>query len=1095
VRLLPAVLRPRRAPVLGSLTAVLVCAAPLVPAAAVVPPVPVAAASSSPVTAAATDRRAHTVGYDRYSLTVDGRRTFVWSGEFHPFRLPSPSLWVDVLQKMKASGYNAVSVYFDWAYHSAAPGRYDFTGVRDMDAFLDDAARVGIYVIARPGPYINAEVDGGGYPGWLASTPGHARTDDPDYLAASDQWQGAVDAVIARHQLTRGTGSVILYQLENEYANNVSTDTGRDYLAHLSAKARADGITVPLFHNDKGRNGYWTPGSFPGSETNYLYGFDGYPSATGTPPDWGYYGPGGAKGGATASPTTPGFEAEFGGGWFDPWGDATFGGKGYQQERQLTGPGYERRFYLTNVANGIRLQNVYMTYGGTSWGWLPAPVVYTSYDYGAAVDEARQLTDKIPPMKQMGYFLQSVPDIDKTDPAPPAGATDQAVRTYHLANPDTHANFYFVRADAAGDHTFRLPVSTPDGNYTVPQSGTMRLSGPDMRVLTADYALDSQHVVYSTSQLVTHATLDGQDVALLDGPQGTDGETVLRYRTQPTVTPLDGADVASRWDPATGDLRLDYRHDGLARVRISGGGTARPVTLLLADDPTAATFWRQDTTAGPVLLRGPALVRDAAVRGTRIDLTGDTTGAAPLEVWAPHGDTVRWNGRPVPAGRTPSGSLLARTDLPGPPAVRLPALTDWTYHAENPEAAPGFDDSSWTRADHTTSPSVTPVPAGQPVLFADDYGYHYGDVWYRGRWSGTGGADSVTLNYRSGTEGQLQVWLDGQYLGAHRMPTPTAGQATQQTWAASATFPVPPALRGTGDHVLAVLVSPMAHAEDGNSDDAFKTARGLTSVTFGGAAPTVDWRIRGGDALVDPVRGPLNNGGLYGERAGWSLPGYPDAGWSRVSLPDTGTAPGVSWYRTNFALDVPAGTDASLGLTITDPAPEAYRAQIFVNGWNLGLYLGGVGPQHTFALPNGILDPRGRNTVAIAVTRTADAPAGLGRVSLTDLGTAAGGVPLSLVDSPGYVPPTVTPAPIGDRVGPFDGTVATVALPADAAGTQLAATIDWGDGTTSPGTVRGAGAFRTVTGRHTWRNAAHRAPTVVLRDAVGGAVLAGPRPR
>jgi hypothetical protein len=27
---------------------------------------------------------------------------------------------------------------------------------------------------------------------------------------------------------------------------------------------------------------------------------------------------------------------------------------------------------------------------------------------------------------------------------------------------------------------------------------------------------------------------------------------------------------------------------------------------------------------------------------------------------------------------------------------------------------------------------VTPVPAGQPVLFADDYGFHYGYVWYRG---------------------------------------------------------------------------------------------------------------------------------------------------------------------------------------------------------------------------------------------------------------------------------------------------------------------------------------------------------------------------
>ena len=36
---------------------------------------------------------AHSVAWDRYSLLIDGRRTFVWSGEFHPFRLPSPGLW------------------------------------------------------------------------------------------------------------------------------------------------------------------------------------------------------------------------------------------------------------------------------------------------------------------------------------------------------------------------------------------------------------------------------------------------------------------------------------------------------------------------------------------------------------------------------------------------------------------------------------------------------------------------------------------------------------------------------------------------------------------------------------------------------------------------------------------------------------------------------------------------------------------------------------------------------------------------------------------------------------------------------------------
>src|SRR5436305_12122848 len=38
------------------------------------------------------------------------------------------------------------------------------------------------------------------------------------------------------------------------------------------------------------------------------------------------------------------------------------------------------------------------------------------------------------------------------------------------------------------------------------------------------------------------------------------------------------------------------------------------------------------------------------------------------------------------------------------------------------------------------------------------------------------------------------------------------------------------------------------------------------------------------------------------------------------ALPISGTSPGTSWYRTAFDLHVPAGHDASLALTIGDPA-------------------------------------------------------------------------------------------------------------------------------------------------------------------------------
>jgi beta-galactosidase GanA len=205
------------------------------------------------------------------------------------------------------------------------------------------------------------------------------------------------------------------------------------------------------------------------------------------------------------------------------------------------------------------------------------------------------------------------------------------------------------------------------------------------------------------------------------------------------------------------------------------------------------------------------------------------------------------------------------------------------------------------------------------------------------------------------------------------------------------TFTVPPALQTDGPHVLSVVVRNNSHNEDGGVNDAHKEGRGLIGATFDGVVPPVSWRIQG-TAGVDPVRGPLNNGGLYGERKGWSLPGFADRSWTRRSVPDTSAAPGTSWYRTSFDLRIPPDVDASLGLTIGDPSVLRsgghYRVLIFVNGWNMGQYIADVGPQHTFALPTGVLNPHGHNTLALAVTSDGGAADTLEAVKLTTLGVA-----------------------------------------------------------------------------------------------------------
>ncbi|GAA5200167.1 beta-galactosidase [Rugosimonospora acidiphila] len=1106
---------PRRYLIFGAAVAlVLGLAAAASPATASPRPQAAAATTAAAVTAKG---KAHTVTYDGYSYLIDGKRVYLWSGEFHYFRLPSQDLWLDVLQKMKAAGFNAVSLYFDWGYHSPAPGVYDFTGVRDVDKLLDMADQLGIYVIARPGPYINAEVDGGGFPGWLSTKAGNTRSDNPEYLKYSDEWQSHIDPILARHQLTNGTGTVIEYQVENEYYNGNAA--GRSYMQHLEDKAKADGITVPLVGNNNGTFNSGDAALDVDGADSYPQGFNcSNPTRWSGVPDISYDHVAGK----------PLETAEFQGGAFDPWG-----GPGYDKCSQLINDQFADVFYKQNIAVGATSQSFYMTYGGTNWGWLGEPENYTSYDYGAAIRETRQLDPKYDEDKLIGYFTQSVAPLTETDAIPSSGTDNSKIVDTARRNPDTGTQFHVLRhadststssdtthvtidlgahpgysyddvnaalsytgtwshvanqnytggdydqtesyssvagdrvtipftgqgitwitstdpshgnADvyldgtkvktvdlyasskqfqyvgyratglAAGAHTLSIvvdgtkdaaatgafvPVDAIDVNtaastqpvYTVPQQpGTsISLAGRESKIIVADDDLGGGQLLrYSTSEIMTTATIAGRDVAVLYGDHGTDGETVLHYSSRPGVS-VTGGDVTSTWDPATGDLRLNYSHAGLAQVRIGGGGTVNPLVLLLADTDTAKTFWRQDTPAGPVLVRGTHLLRGATMNGSTLALTGDVGTDGSIEVFS-GAKNVTWNGQPVTTAQTVTGSRTGT--LPTAAPITLPALTGWRHTEEAPEAQPGFDDSTWQVADKTTTNSTT-TPGTLPVLFADDYGFHTGSVWYRGRFTSTGTETGITLSAQSGGGAAASsVWLNGTFLGS----STSDGQKTYQ-------FP-PGTLKASGDNIVSVLTVNMGHEEDYNASNGNKAARGLTSASLVGAPlSTITWRLqgdRGGEDPVDTVRGPLSVGGLYGERAGYYLPGYPTGGWAPVTLPASDPTPGVSWYDTDVTLNLPKGQDTSLGLTITDDPSRRYRAELFVNGWDVGNYVNYLGPQHSFPVPNGILNPDGKNTIAIAVWNLDGSTGGLGTVALTNYGSYASSLTVAQNDSPGY---------------------------------------------------------------------------------------------
>lgn len=972
--------------------------------------------------ATAPKARPKAIAWDRHSLLIDGKREMIFAGEFHPFRLPSPSLWRDVLQKMKASGLNAVSFYFSWGYHSAKPGHYDFTGIRNIERAIQMAEEEGLYVIARMGPYVNAELTAGGFPGWLLRQRAEARTDAAEYQAAADEWMTQINAILARHQITDGGGTVIAYQLENElFAVNPKNIR---HMQHLADKARADGITVPLFHNAASRLPDWTPKNstapFANPGPTDLYAFDGYPggvcSVDGTPgtpapaPDWGIYGKNVPKVGSLASPNTPGFVAEIGAGWFDYWGSNGT----YECTARRQGPGYQRVFYGSSLINALSIHSIYMAYGGTSWGWQPGPIVYTSYDYGAPINEARVMRDKALVLKQLGGFVQAATPVlaqmDKGEVLDPGNAK---VKLYHNVNKALGGHVLLAQHNQlSGTEALSFTLQTRDGRYRIPQAGQLTLTGQDAKLLLASYALERQHLVYSTSELQAQMQHDTRDVALLYGRDGDDGETVLRYSMRPEVKLLRGQAQVS-WDGKTGDLRLNYSHRGLIEVLVSGGGRA-PLLLLLADEKTGREFWRLNSGGLPVLVHSPALVRTARLAGTTLQLSGDTTAPSTLRAWVPDGvDSLSFNGEAV-TSRAQDFSLTARTALPGPDAIQLPDLPQlaWTRRFDSLEAAPGFDDSSWRRADATVSAAnvYTAPDKGQPVLAMSDYGFHHGDVWYRGRFTTTDARPlQLELFFGGGGAGLIQVWLDGQFLGQQEHDTGRPFPETTDTFK-RLLKDLPP-----GEHVLSVVVRNNSHNWDLFADDAHKEARGLIAASLaprGGQrfAVPIAWKLqgnKGGEDIADLVRGPMNNGGLYGERMGWHLPiepGKPQPGWEATALTAAPPAPGTYWLRTQFKLDLPPGHDVQLGLAFGDtsrPRSEVEnRALIFVNGWNLGQFIAHIGPQRVFVLPPGIVNPNGENTLTLAVTTDGQAANALEPVRLVPLAIARGGVPLEPVAQP-----------------------------------------------------------------------------------------------
>ncbi|MFB9325617.1 beta-galactosidase [Paenibacillus aurantiacus] len=178
------------------------------------------------------------------AIRIDGRSEILLCASLFYFRIPR-ALWQTRMEQLKSCGYNCIDVYFPWNYHEASEGQWDFSGERDAAAFLQLAQEAGLYVIARPGPYICSEWDGGGLPAYLfAQDDIRLRDNDPAFLRQTARWFERIMPLLARFEYGQG-GSVIAVQLDNEL-DFYGCEDPAGYMAALRDMARSSGIRSPL---------------------------------------------------------------------------------------------------------------------------------------------------------------------------------------------------------------------------------------------------------------------------------------------------------------------------------------------------------------------------------------------------------------------------------------------------------------------------------------------------------------------------------------------------------------------------------------------------------------------------------------------------------------------------------------------------------------------------------------------------------------------------------------------------------------------------------------------------------------------------------
>lgn len=361
------------------------------------------------------------VTWDRYGLTMDGRRVCPVMGEIHYSRLPVNE-WQQELRKMKDGGVTIVATYVFWNHVEEQEGIFRWDGQRSLRRFLELCKQEELPVVLRMGPFCHGEARNGGIPDWVFTKGCKTRSEDRVFLGFAENLYRQIFTQVQGLQWKDG-GPVIAAQFDNEYRGRGS------YLMALKKIALDAGFDLP-FYTRTGWPELATP--VPFGEMLPLYGdyADGFWDRTLGETDGNYYKAFNFKAfrsstaiateqidysqpSATSQESYPYFTCEMGGGMATAY-----------HRRPYVYPEDAYSMALVKLGSGSNLLGYYMYHGGTNPEGLTTlnenqrtvatnynDMPVKTYDFQAPLGEFGQTYPQYYMLRPLHLFMQSWGDV------------------------------------------------------------------------------------------------------------------------------------------------------------------------------------------------------------------------------------------------------------------------------------------------------------------------------------------------------------------------------------------------------------------------------------------------------------------------------------------------------------------------------------------------------------------------------------------------------------------------------------------------------------------------------------------------------------